>query len=36
MVALTTQGPEVGQFDLDFGNDVPVTITPRRHWQVEP
>lgn len=36
LVALTTQGPEVGQFDLDFGNDVPVTITPRRHWQVEP
>lgn len=36
MMALTTQRPEVGQFNLDFGDDVLVTITPRRVWQVEP
>lgn len=27
MMALTTQGPEVGQLGLDFGKDVLVTIT---------
>lgn len=26
-MALTTQRPEAGQLGLDFGNDVPVTIT---------